>query len=810
MRGKRSATGPAIGTLLLAVLTIGLNALLSQRLVLGEQALPPMGGFLSPQEGFWRNAEPKGEAPPASFSLRGLSAPVEVAWDASGIPHLFAANDTDLYRAQGWVVASQRLWQMDFIARAAAGRMSEVIGAKALDFDRAQRRKGMLIGAEASTAALLQDKAMAALLNAYADGVNQYIASLRPRDWPIEYKLLHHAPEAWSPFRSALIQQYMVESLSGHDRDVEDTHALAQLGPELFALIYPERPPGVVPTVPTDAPWPFQPKTVPAPLGYDSLSGFSIDAFRSDPANGSNNWAVHGSRTRNGHALLANDTHLGLNLPPIWFPLQLSAPGHSAFGFTLPGACGVVIGHNERCAWGVTNAPRDTRDWYRITWQDARKLAYRHGDAWLPVQWRVETIAVRGAGPVVDSIRMTVHGPVVFDERFGAEPDRHDLALRWLGHDASHTQRALVRMNRVRGHADYVEALRDFDTPAQNWVFASVDDTIAMRVQGRFPDKWPGQGRFVLDGADTAHRWHGLIPFAHTATQVNPARGFVSSANQHSVDEGYPYWFFNSHLEYYRNRSINRALARPRRFTAEDMMALQQSPYDLRAAEGLDALLPLLDTAGLDHHGLSALRLLRAWDRNSCFDGEEAALFQLWFDSARAEFWRPLAALRLTVGEPTPYNTIRILADSTLRATVERRLGTDARSAVRKAFAAMAQRRAAEDAIAWRDLNDARVTHLARLAPFGRDRLPIDGCGTCINAQRGNHGPSQRLVVELSAPPKAWIQLPGGVSGNPGSARYDDLLDEWATGQYREVLYLRDAADAHGRSSPLPITVLRP
>ncbi|MFN3876579.1 MAG: penicillin acylase family protein, partial [Flavobacteriales bacterium] len=393
---------------------------------------------------------------------------------------------------------------------------------------------------------------------------------------------------------------------------------------------------------------------------YDPLSGFATDAFRSDPANGSNNWAVHGSRTRNGHALLANDTHLGLNLPPIWFPVQLSTPAHRVFGFTLPGACGVVIGHNDRCAWGVTNAPRDTRDWYRITWKDAGKRLYLHNGRWLPVGWRVETIGVRGANAVVDSIRMTLHGPVVFDERFGPEPWRHDLALRWLGHDASRTQRALMRMNRARGHADHVVALRDFDTPAQNWVFASVDDTIAMRVQGRFPNKWPGQGRFVLNGADTAHLWQGFIPFEHTATQVNPARGFVSSANQHSVDEAYPYWFFNSHLEYYRNRSVNRALSGGARFTPQDMMALQHSPYDLRAAEGLDALLPLMDTSALDAEERQVLQRLRRWDRNSRHDGEEAALFQLWFDSARAELWRPLAALKHPVAEPTPYNTIRI------------------------------------------------------------------------------------------------------------------------------------------------------
>jgi penicillin G amidase len=780
---------------------------LGTRHVIGGNPIPPVGRFLSPQEGFWRNAEPIGAPQPETLHLSGLSAPVRVVWDEVGVPHLFAANDTDLYRAQGYVVASLRLWQLDFIALAAAGRVSEVIGAQGLEFDRGQRRKGMLIGAEASSAALMKDPVMAPLLTAYADGVNQYIASLGHGELPLEYKLLAYGPERWSPLRSALVQQYMVENLSGWDRDVEDTHARAVLGPVLHELLFPVRPPGVVPTVPTDSLWPFTPSTVAAPPAYDPGSGYALDGQRSDPSNGSNNWAIHGDRTSSGYPMLANDTHLGLNFPPIWIPLQLSTPDHSVFGFTIPGACGVVIGHNQHAAFGVTNAPRDTRDWYRITWQDERKQAYRYDGRWVPVEYRVERFAVRDAEPITDTIRITLHGPVMYDEHFGDVPERKHLALRWMGHEPSLTQKALYLMNRVKGHTDYVEALRYFSAPAQNWVFASVAGDIAMRVQGTFPNKWKDQGRFVLDGADPAHRWQGFIPFEHTATQVNPARGFVSSANQHSVDEAYPYWFFNAHLEYYRNRTINARLEQDHRFTPQDLMALQHSAYDRRAEEGLMALLPLLDTSTFTAEERAVHDLLRNWDHEARHDREEEAIQQQWSDSLRAALWAPLQEHSVPFGEPYPYTTIRILGDSSLRAQVEKALEVDITAMVRGTFSAVVSARKAKGPFLWGAMNNARVQHLARIPAFSVEGLPVNGAGTAVNAQRGNHGPSQRIVVELSDPPKAWYQLPGGISGNPGSVHYDDLLQEWLTPTYRPVLFLRSPEEA---SSAHTITTLAP
>lgn len=797
-----------LATSLLLLILVSLNALLGTRLIMGGSPVPPLGHFLSPQEGFWRNAEPLGYKAPKELKLKRLSAAVEVVWDEHGVPHIFAANDSDLYRAQGYVVAQLRLWQLDFIARAAVGRVSEVIGKSGIEFDRAQRRKGMGIGVEATTKALLADPLMAPLVNAYADGVNQYIASLGYRDLPIEYKLLDHLPQKWSAERSACIQEYMVENLSGWDRDVEDSHSYALFGAQLHELLFPVRPPGVVPTVPTDSVWPFVPVHIEAPSAYDPGKGYSTDAFRSDPTNGSNNWAVHGSRTRSGAPLLANDTHLGLNFPSIWIPMQLSTPQNRVFGFALPGACGVVMGHNEHAAFGVTNAPRDTRDWYHITYKDKSHSSYLHGDEWLPVEYRIETYRVRNEKDLIDTIRVTIHGPVMFDENYGdAEPRKH-LALRWMGHEASLTQKALYLMNHVRNYDDHVEALRYFSTPAQNWVFASIEGDIGMRVQGTFPNKWKDQGRYVLDGSDPAHLWRGYVPYEHNAYQKNPARGFVSSANQHSVDEQYPYWFYNAHLEYYRNRSVNNELERSENFTVEDMQRMQHSGHDLRALEGIAAMVPLLDSTSLKANERETLALLLRWDGNAKHDREEAALFQIWFDSLRTIYWSPLQKHQLPLGEPTPYNTIRILADGSLRAKVDSLLGMNAATEVRNAFAAMVKQRTTDGPLLWGDLNNARVTHLARLPAFSKEKIAVDGCGTAINAQRGNHGPSQRLVVELSDPPVAWYQLPGGISGNPGSRHYDDMLSRWNTSEYTPVLFLRSVNEGLGLGHHC--TTLRP
>jgi len=318
-------------------------------------------------------------------------------------------------------------------------------------------------------------------------------------------------------------------------------------------------------------------------------------------------------------------------------------------------------------------------------------------------------------------------------------------------------------------------------------------------VQGTFPNKWRDQGRFVLDGADPAHRWQRFIPFEHTATQLNPARGFVSSANQHSVDEGYPYWFFNAHLEYYRNRSVNSTLERTQRFTVKDMMALQHSGYDLRAKEGLAALVPLLDTTQLDAEAMATLNTLRRWDHVADHAREEEALFQMWFDSTRTALWALLQEHPLPLGDPTPYNTIRILADSALRTTVEQALDVDARAVVLQGFRSMVDTRRSEGPLLWGAMNNARVMHLARIPAFGREGLPVNGAGTAVNAQRGNHGPSQRIVVELTSPPQAWYQLPGGISGNPGSAHYDDLLPEWHSATYRPDHFLATAAEADAK-----------
>ena len=332
-------------------------------------SVPPIGKFLSPSQGVWQNE--KTESTSENFQIEGLLDKVTVYYDANLIPHIFAQNDMDLYRSQGYITAKHRLWQMEFQTYASGGRLSEIIGEKALNYDRAQRRKGMGFGAENALEKMKEDPEILKFLEAYCQGVNSYINSLKVNDYPVEYKLLDYKPEPWTVTKTALLLMYMTDDLCGRDHDLEYTNALRLFGEERFNLLYPDFFDINDPVIPKDTDWSF----IDTPMTEVPQSQLPLDSIvetmeKPDPDNGSNNWAVSGSKSYSGNPILANDPHLGLNLPSIWFVMQLATPEHNAFGATLPGALGVVSGFNTDIAWGETNATRDVKDWYKIEFKD--------------------------------------------------------------------------------------------------------------------------------------------------------------------------------------------------------------------------------------------------------------------------------------------------------------------------------------------------------------------------------------------------------------------------------------------------------
>ena len=290
---------------------------------------------------------------------------------------------------------------------------------------------------------------------------------------------------------------------------------------------------------------------------------------------GSNNWAVSGKKTKSGFPILCDDPHLQLTLPSIWYEVQLSAPGLNVRGVSLPGAPGVVIGFNEKIAWGVTNAGSDVLDFYQLRFRDQQRREYAWGETWRPLTWRREEVRVRGGKTVVENVPYTHLGPVPFATSRPGMPDwiPDGAAMRWTGHDASTILDALYRLNRARGYEDFKAAIAGFDCPAQNFAYAGSDGRIAIWHNGKFPLRARGQGRYLLDGSDPQSEWAGWVPMDRVPAMEDPERGFVSSANQSPTDDAYPYYLGWDYGTFERGRRINELLEAATAISGADMVA---------------------------------------------------------------------------------------------------------------------------------------------------------------------------------------------------------------------------------------------
>jgi penicillin amidase len=770
----------------------------------GLGSLPPLGKFINPTSGFWQNdrSETSGEI----TALGGLSQKVHIHYDAQLIPHIFAENDLDLYRAQGYITAKHRLWQMEFQTYAAAGRVSEIVGPAAIAYDRGQRRKGMVFGAENALDEMLKDQVLAARIEAYSEGVNAYIDQLQPKDYPVEYKLLNYAPEPWQPLKSGLLLMYMTDMLAGGDADLENSNFVSLFGKETFELLFPEFLTDQDPVIERERDW-SDFENVEVPETPDQLSAIALvneTLEQPDPDNGSNNWAISAEKSVSGNPMLANDPHLGLNLPSIWYVMQLATPDHNVMGATLPGALGVIIGFNDHIAWGVTNATRDVKDWYKISFTDEAKTAYVYGQESKPINEVIEAIKVKGAETIYDTVRYTHYGPITYDERFKGNGREH-FAMKWIGHEPNSNQNTFLNLNRARNYDDYLKSIASYTAPAQNFVFASKENDIALWIQGKIANKWEQQGKFVLDGSNPEHEWQGYIPQPHNAHTKNPERGFVSSANQHPTDEAYPYYVYDANYEVYRNRVINDFFRSKDRFSVDDFKALQSNNYNLKAAESLPVMISLLEGAGESFKGSAEgyLKTLKGWNYLNDQSSLGASIWEAWWTNLYNLSWDEFEQSEVALHWPDAYQTVWLLKHHPEHEFFDRLDSAekeDASAIVRLSFEQAVKVLDAYvkegKSLEWASYKGTYVGHLLQALPaFSRFDLPVGGNGNIVNAMKKNHGPSWRMIVELGAETKALGAYPGGQSGNPGSKHYDDILDTWAAGEYYPLLYLKSVDD---------------
>lgn len=790
--------------------TIGLIILLDNRWVIMGNPVPPLGKFLSPFQGFWNNLEGDDAAAPEPIVISGVKDSITVIYDTLSVPHIFASNDMDLYFAQGFVTARDRLWQMEFITHAAAGRVSEIAGPGPnnviVDYDRGQRRLGMVYGARHALDALRENQDEMIMVEKYTEGVNAYISSLSYASLPFEYKLLDYRPEPWTALKCALFIKSMAQSLCMSDKDMEMTNALTLFGADVVDLLYPDREDVGDPIVDNPGHWQAHhiiPDTVPLALPEGMINLQKLP--RQDPGIGSNNWALAGSKSASGYPLLCGDPHLNLNMPAIWYAIQLNAPGINVMGASLPGVPGVVIGSNDSIAWSVTNSQRDLVDWMSIAFQNNSRDHYLLDGTLTPTVRQVETFLVRDRPAVKDTIVFTVWGPITYDEHYHPDDQRRQYAFRWIAHEPSHELGGLYKLNRAKNVAEFDAALRSYSNPALNFALATTRGDIGMRVAGQFPVRRKNEGRFVLDGSRRSSGWQSFIPPEDQIASLNPARGFESSANQYPVDATYPYYITATSFEAYRNRRINERLASLSRATPEDMMAMQMDAYSLIAAENLPWMLAALDTASLAPENRRVAAALGKWDRIN--DGSQTApsYFAFWKRNLLALAWDEMAGPKYMLDRPTVFTTFRLLRSQPglsffdIQSTPEKEQAADL---VRMAFALAIgdmgdwkQAHPGADPI-WSRVKATRVDHWLRLEALG-ETVTGGGSEDAINALSPSHGPSWRMVVSLDPSGiRMWATYPGGQSGNAGSRYYNNLIPSWEAGRHRELQMLKSPAEA--------------
>ena len=790
--------------LISAALTVGLVYVLDRPI--GK--VPALGPFLSPQYGFWQNAEPVEKNYSEEIKIAGLKGDAEVYLDDRLVPHVFASHEEDLYFIQGYLHAKFRLFQIDLQTRAAAGRASELAGSKAIAYDREQRRLGMVFAAENALKEMESDPVSKAVFTAYTAGINSYLDQLTDAQLPIEYKLMGVKPERWSNLRSALLLKMMAKMLSsGTESDLSNTNAKSIFLPDELVKLYPQVPDSLLPIVPKGTIFP-KPGIVPVkPAIADSLYLTHRDTvkarprYQPDPSNGSNNWVVAGTKTQSGAPILANDPHLELSLPSIWYEIQLRTPAFNTYGVSLPGCPFVIIGFNDSIAWGVTNSQRDVKDYYEIQFKDDSKREYWFNGKWEPTQLRIEEIKVKDSLSFFDTVAYTVFGPVQYDQQFSnGNAHKMNLAVRWTAHDPSNEGMTFYKLNRARNYADYEDAIKTFTCPGQNFIFASKTGDIAIWQQGRFPARWDRQGLYVMPGTDSSFMWQGFIPQLENPHSLNPERGFLQSANQRAADSTYPYFIPGSYITA-RGITIDKRLEPMSGITPQDMMKLHNDYFNTSAEDLRPVLLRYLDLSTLNKKELEYYTEFKNWDLLASPDSKGQTVFQCFWDSVQAGIWRDeISQIEPMAPWPSEQTTLEwLLKDSLLvyadniNTPAKETLTDVVTSSFKKAAVVLAQKEA-DGKLNWSQFMNPSVYHLLKdaLPAFARKGLKVGGYGNIVNAIKHSHGPSWRMIVHLTNETEAYGVFPGGQSGNPGSRFYDNNVSVWEKGEYNRCWFMKE------------------
>ena len=756
--------------------------------------------------------------------IKDLSAPVEVFRDQWGIPHIYAQTMRDLFFAQGFVHAQDRLWQMDFNRRLVNGRLSEVLGAVSVPLDRWMRILGMYRVLSAEWEQLSPETRQ--WLQAYADGVN---ARIRMGNLPVEFKLLRFHPEPWKPLDSLAWSKMMAWTLSVNwETEILRTQLIQRLGVEKAAELDMHAQH-------------IQPYVMPEGMDYSKIDQEALQRAEqarrfSGPAGaggvGSNNWVISGQRSATGMPLLANDMHLALSIPAIWYENHLCAEDFNLSGVSLPGIPGIIAGHNQYVAWGYTNGFPDVQDLYmeHLRRNPDGSVQAEYNGEWQPVQVIQETIHVKGKPPVTEEVVITRHGPVINQlapDFTGEQP----LALRWTAYDPSRMFDGLVKMCRARNCYEFEQALRDWNVPSQNTVFADTQGNIAYRLSGRVPVRRKGDGRLPVPGWTDEYEWGGYIPFEEMPAVFNPEAGVIVTANNQVVDDSYPYHLSFDYCVGNRAARIRELLQKHEKIGLEEIRQMHIDQLSIPARK-LAQLLSQVETPDPELQIL--LKRLSTWDGTLSADSPLAVFYESFVinlihrlldeplgelaDQYCGKGITPILAEGSMLSERAREWLEQVLQqpeshwfdlgagekrDDVLR-LVLRQTVDELKDAMGPGI----------DDWAWGKCHTLTLGHtLGAVKPldrlFNRGPYPIGGDHDTVWASGSTRfdlssqvivGPPFRFIADLGNLDNCLAVLLPGQSGQPSSPHYTDQLHAWFKGEYHTMYFSREQVEKAAKS----------
>ena len=770
---------------------------------------PVLGAVLKPV--FWSISRARLPQTKGTLPVSGTAGPVEILRDRWGVAHIYAGSEQDVLFGQGYVHAQERLWQMDFIRRVVSGRLGEILGEAGLPFDRVMRTLSLR-----RTAELEADQAggeLRGLLDAYCAGANAWIErAISKRKLPLEFVLLGYQPEPWQRADITSWAKLMCWTLAGNwQSEFYRGEIMRRLGAEKTASL----------ELDIERAW-----AVILELG-NSLAGEKIaDATRAitgphaGEGVGSNNWVVHGSRTTSGKPLLANDMHLELSAPAIWYENHLVGGSLDSSGVSFPGVPLVIAGHNHSLAWGFTDACPDAQDLFEehLRRSDAGEWEYEFRGQWLKAEVRQEQIKVKRGKVVAEEVVSTHHGPIINSLFRDAFPDAPPLALRWTALDPSNVFEAFIQINRAENCAQFHQALRKFSDPAQNVVYADVQGNIGYTMNGRIPVRAQGDGSVPVSGWTGENEWIGDIPFDGMPHVENPPAGFIATANNQPNLPDYAYCLGKDFLISERaGRIVELLEARPK----VDITYIKKMHFDQNAisARLLGRALANLDV--VDPDLMEIVEGMRDWDGELAAGSAQACVFEATARQAvRLLLERWLGDLGVRIQGKGPFagqwpdhtwewfvHLLEQPGSPWFDLGKGERRDDVLRLALRQGVDFLKQELGPDwKKWQWGRLHRLTVAHvLGGQKPLDRvfnlGPFPIGGDATTIWAavtafadreRRSMVGPPFRFIADLSDLEHCQGLLLPGQSGHLASHHYRDGVKPWFQGEYHPMLFRRD------------------